>query len=323
MKPISRILTAATVAVAGLAVVPVAAQNYPERPIRMIIPFAPGGATDTVGRMIATPLEQALGQPVIVSNQPGAGGAVGIAAMVSARPDGYTLAMGANDSLSTRPLVTESGYTLDNIEPIAMVAGGPIGIAVAASSPYQTAEELAEAMRSGGNINFSSPGVATGPHLAAELFVRAMGGTATHVPSASVGEAMVRLLSGEVDFVAGTGSNFPARIGEGEGGIRVLGLMGEERWERLPDIPTFRELGHDLVMTQWFGIVGPRGMPSDVVDRLATEIEAIMTSPDAEALLANFHFSNFFMPPAEFGPAMYAESEMLLPLLQELGMARN
>lgn len=322
MITISRILTAATVAVVGFAALPAVA-DYPERPVRLIIPFGQGGATDTVGRMIATPLEQALGQSVIVSNQPGAGGAVGIAAMARARPDGYTLAMGANDSLSTRPLVTESGYTLDSIEPIAMVAGGPIGIAVASSSPYHTTEDLAEAMSSGANINFGSPGVATGPHLAAELFVRAVGGEATHVPSASVGEAMVRLLSGEVQFVAGTGSNFPARIGEEEGGIRVLGLMSEERWERLPDVPTFREQGHDLVMTQWFGIVGPRGMPEDVVARLAGEIETIMTSPDAEGLLANFHFSNFFMGPEEFGPAMRRESEMLLPLLQELGMARD
>lgn len=323
MSRSSKLVAAAAAALAILGVAAPAVADYPERPIRMIIPFGQGGATDTVGRMIAGPLEQALGQSVIVANQPGAGGAVGIATMVQSRPDGYTIAMGANDSLSTRPLITESGYTLDDIQPVAMVAGGPIGLAVPSDSPYQTLDDLAEALRSGENITFASPGVGTGPHLAAEMFVRAAEGEATHIPSASVGEAMVRLMSGEVTFVTGTGSNFPARIGEGEGGIRVLGLMGEERWERLPEVLTMREQGYDLVATQWFGIVAPMGTPEDVVNRLASEIETILTSPEAESLLANFHFSNFYMGPEDLGRAMYAEAEMLQPLLEELGMARE
>jgi tripartite-type tricarboxylate transporter receptor subunit TctC len=315
-------LGAAALSALGALAVPAAA-DYPNKPIRLIIPFGQGGATDTVGRMIATPLEQALGQSVIVVNQPGAGGAVGIASMVQARPDGYTLAMGANDSLSTRPLITESGYTLDNIEPVALVAGGPIGLAVRGDSPIKSLDDLAALMKSGAQVTFSSPGVGTGPHLAAERFVKAAAGKAAHVPAESVGASMVKLLSGEVTFVSGTGSNFPARIGETAEGIRVLGMFDEARWSRLPEIPTGKEQGYDIVALQWFGIVAPKGTPADAVKRLAGEIEKILNAPDAEEMLSKFHFSNLYAPPERLGALMYEEAEVLKPLLGELGMLRK
>lgn len=322
MKTQLKLLGAAILAAFGMIAVSAAA-DFPEKPIRLIIPFGQGGATDTVGRMIATPLEKALGESVIVANQPGAGGAVGIAALVQSRADGYTLAMGANDSLSTRPLITESGYTLDDIEPVAMIAGGPIGLAVRSDSPYKTLDDLAAAIKGGEAITFSSPGVGTGPHLAAERFARAAGGKAAHIPAASVGESMVKLMSGEVTFVSGTGSNFPSRIGEGEEGIRVLGMFAEDRWNRLPDVATAKEQGYDIVALQWFGLVAPKGTPAEAVDRIASEVEAILKSPDAEDMLSNFHFSNYYQPPAKLGEVMYQEAETLMPLLDELGMLKK
>lgn len=315
-------LGAATIAALGALAAPVAAE-YPQKPIRLIIPFGQGGATDTVGRMIATPLEKALGQSVIVANQPGAGGAVGIATMVQSRPDGYTLAMGANDSLSTRPLITDSGYTLDDIEPVAMVAGGPIGLAVRGDSPIKSLEDLAAAMKSGAQVTFSSPGIGTGPHLAAERFVKAAGAKAAHIPAESVGASMVKLMSGEVTFVAGTGSNFPARIGESAEGVRVLGIFDEARWARLPDVATGKEQGYDIVALQWFGIVAPKGTPKEAVARVAGEVEKILNAPDSEAMLSKFHFSNLYAPPERLGQIMYDEAEVLKPLLGELGMLKK
>lgn len=315
-------LGAAVLAAVGAMTMPAAA-DYPEKPIRLIIPFGQGGATDTVGRMIATPLEQALGQSVIVVNQPGAGGAVGIASMVQARSDGYTMAMGANDSLSTRPLITESGYTLDDIEPVAMVAGGPIGLAVRGDSPIKTLDDLAAVMKAGGQVTFSSPGVGTGPHLAAERFVRAAGGGAAHIPAESVGASMVKLLSGEVTFVAGTGSNFPARIGESAEGVRVLGIFDETRWKRLPDIATGKEQGYDIVALQWFGIVAPKGTPAAAVAKVAGEVEKILNAPESEAMLSKFHFSNLYASPEQLRTVMYNEAEVLKPLLGELGMLKK
>lgn len=315
-------LGAAAMAALGMMAAPALA-DYPQKPIRLIIPFGQGGATDTVGRMIATPLEKALGQSVIVANQPGAGGAVGIATMVQSRPDGYTLAMGANDSLSTRPLITDSGYTLDNIEPVAMVAGGPIGLAVRGDSPIKTLDDLAAAMKAGAQVTFSSPGIGTGPHLAAERFVKAAGAKAAHIPAESVGASMVKLMSGEVTFVAGTGSNFPARIGESAEGVRVLGIFDEARWKRLPDVPTGKEQGYDIVALQWFGIVAPKGTPKEAVSRVAGEVEKILNAPDSEAMLAKFHFSNLYAPPERLGEVMYNEAEVLKPLLGELGMLKK
>jgi tripartite-type tricarboxylate transporter receptor subunit TctC len=321
MKRILNFVVAAAALALGAWGAPASAE-YPEKPIRLIVPFAQGGATDTVGRMIATPLEQKLGQPVIVVNQPGAGGAVGIANMVQARPDGYTLAVGANDSISARPLMTESGYTIDDIEPIAMVADGPIGIAVRSDSPYQTIDDLIAAMKAG-TVNWSSPGAGTGPHLATEAFLDKAGLEAAHVNSASAKEALLKVLSGEVVFVAATGSNFPSMISESSGGIRALALMAEERWDRLPDVPTFREQGHDMIATQWFGLVAPKGTPKEVIDVLAEEVRVILDSAEADELLAKFHFSGAYLPPAEFGDKMRQEAEALKPVLEKIGMAKK
>ncbi len=296
--------------------------DYPEKPIRLIIPFAQGGATDAVGRMIAAPLEEALGQAVVIVNQPGAGGAVGLANTVQARPDGYTLAIGSDSSLAARPLMTESGYTLEDLAPIARLVEAPTGFAVRSDSPYQDLASLVEAMK-GGQLKWSSPGVGAGPHLAAEIFLDQFGLSATHISSASGKDALVKLLSGEVDFVSAAGSNFPSMLDEAAGAIRVLGLAGTERWVRMPEVPTFQELGFDFVRTQWFGVVAPAGTPEDVLATLSAEIERILNDSSSDELLKRFHFSSAYQSPDEFRAQLERESTELLPVLTKIGMAKK
>ncbi|MGQ7792465.1 tripartite tricarboxylate transporter substrate binding protein [Faunimonas sp. B44] len=306
---------------AVMAAAPAAAE-FPEKPIKLVVPFAQGGATDQVGRMIAQPLEQVLGQPVAVVNQAGAGGAVGLANLAKTRADGYTLAIGSDSSLAARPLMTESGYTIESFAPIARLVEAPTGIAVAANSEHQDLNSLLEAMKSG-ELTWSSPGVGSGPHLAMEIFFDQIGARATHINAQSGKEALVKLLSGEVDFVSAAGSNFPAMVSENEGAIRVLGLAGEERWPRMPDVPTFREQGVDYVRAQWFGLVAPAKTPQEAVNRLAEEIEKIMNDPKSDELLAKFHFSSAFQGPEAFAEQLRVESEQLAPVLARIGMAKK
>ncbi|MYZ47112.1 Bug family tripartite tricarboxylate transporter substrate binding protein [Propylenella binzhouense] len=311
------------VASMALAFAGPALAEYPDKPIKLIVPFAQGGATDQVGRMIAQPLEEVLGTSVAVVNQAGAGGAVGLANLSRARPDGYTLGIGSDSSLAARPLMTESGYTSESFAPIARLVEAPTGFAVASNSKYQDLKSLVEAMKSGQKVTWSSPGVGSGPHLAAETFFEKFGVQATHINAQSGKEALVKLLSGEVDFVSAAGSNFPAMVSENEGAIKVLGLAGEKRWPRMPDIPTFKEEGFDFIRSQWFGLVAPAGTPEDVVNKLATEVEKIMNNPESDKLLANFHFSSAYQGPEKFAEQIQIESKELAPVLQRIGMAKK
>lgn len=299
--------------------------EYPERTIRVVIPFGQGGATDTVGRMVSNPLEDIFGQSVVITNQPGAGGAVGLSTALRARPDGYTIAIGSDSSLAARPLMTESGYTLESMAPVARIVESPTGFATLKGGSYNSLDALIAAGREKGRLTWSSPGVGSGPNLAAEIFFADQGIDIRHVTSNSGGEALIKVMSGEVDFASVSGSNLPAMLDQegDEGSIQVLGLAIEDRWERLPEIPTFRESGYDFVKTQWFGFVAPAGTPEDILETLASAVESIITSPESQEMLKTFHYSPAFLNPQDFKATLDRESDDLEPVLRSIGLHKD
>lgn len=312
-----------TLLAAGLALVAMPAlADFPEKPVRMIIPYGQGGATDTIGRMVAEPLSQALGVPVVVTNQPGAGGAVGIAATAQAAADGYTIAVGSDSSISARPLMTESGYTIDSLQAVARAVEAPMTFIVAESSPIETMDDLLAAMQ-GGNLVWSSPGVGSGPFLGAETFFFQKGVKGQHVAAESAGEAIVKLLSGEVQMASVVGSNVAGMIGDPAQPIKVIGVAADERWTRLPDAPTFAEQGHPFSRPVWFGFVAPAGTPPEAVARLSEEIGKILTADGADELLAKFHMTAAYQSPEEFTAQIRKEAEELAPVLTAIGMAKQ
>lgn len=296
--------------------------EFPEKPVRMIIPYGQGGATDTIGRMVAEPLSKALGVPVVVTNQPGAGGAVGIAATAQSAPDGYTIAVGSDSSISARPLMTESGYTIDSLQAVARAVEAPMTFIVAESSEIDTIDELLAAMADG-NLVWASPGVGSGPFLGAETFFFQKGVKAQHVAAESAGEAIVKLLSGEVQMASVVGSNVAGMIGDPAQPIKVIGVAAAERWSRLPDAPTFAEQGHPYDRPVWFGFVAPAGTPPEAVARLSEEIGKILTAEGADDLLAKFHMTAAYQPPEEFTAQIRKEAEELAPVLTAIGMAKQ
>jgi tripartite-type tricarboxylate transporter receptor subunit TctC len=311
-----------TVAVLGVALfsLPVMA-DYPRKPIRMIIPYGQGGATDTIGRMVADPLSKALNVPVVVTNQPGAGGAVGLAATAKAAADGYVIAVGSDSSLSARPLMTESGYTIESFQAVARAVEAPMTFIVAQSSPINTIGELLATMKTD-RLVWSSPGVGSGPFLGAETFFHLNDVSAQHITAESAGEAIVRLLSGEAQFASVVGSNIAGMIGDPAQPIKVIGVASKERWSRLADVPTFAEQGYPYARPVWFGFVAPAGTPAEAVEVLSSAISKILTSDESKTLLDKFHMTAAYQGPEEFAAQIRHERDELEPVLEAIGMAR-
>ena len=324
MKTRKLILSAGAAAgMAALAMAGPAAADYPTKPIQLVVPFGQGGATDQVARMIAPMLEEKLGQSVVIVNQPGAGGAIGLSNLSRARPDGYTIGIGSDTMLGSRPMMSDTGYTADDLATIARIVEIPSGVAVHADSDYKSLNDLVDAMKAG-DLTYSGSGVASGPHLAMAVFLDQNDVEAVFVNSNSNQEGMVKLLSGEVDFLTGGGSNFPAMFDEnGKGDIRVLGLAAAERWPYLPDVPTYKEQGFDYLRSQWFGFVAPAGTPDEAIDTLATAVEELVADPAFQERLKEFYFNPAYLGPDAMRAQIQEEEESMRPVLDELGLLKK
>lgn len=305
-------------AVAGVA--PAVAQEFPTKPIQLIVPFGQGGATDQLARMFAPAFEEQLGQPIVIVNQPGAGGAVGLANLATARPDGYTIGVGSDSTLASRPIMSDSGYTPESFDTVARLVEIPSGVAVAADSPYDSLGDLVEGIKSE-DLTWSGSGIGSGPHLAMAVFLRQNDLDATYVNSNSGQEAMVKLLSGEVDFYSGGGSNYPPMFDEGgESDIKVLGIASEEKWKYLPDVPTYKEQGFDYLRSQWFGLVGPKGMPQEAIDAISAAAKATLEDPSFQERLDQFYFNPAYQTPEEMREQIATEQENMRPTLEAVGL---
>lgn len=314
---------AACVALVVAGALPSAAQDFPTKPIQLVVPFGQGGATDQLARMFAPALEERLGQPIVIVNQPGAGGAVGLANLALARPDGYTIGVGSDSTLAARPIMDSSGYTPESFTTIARMVSIPSGVAVAASSEYKTLGDLVAAMKNGTELTWSGSGIGSGPHLAMAVFLAQNDLKATYVNSNSGQEAMVKLLSGEVDFYSGGGSNYPPMIDDsGNSDIRVLALAAEKRWKYLPDVPTHTEEGFPYLRSQWFGLVGPKGVPQEAVDAIAAAVKETLEDPAFEERLDQFYFNPAYLGPQEMRDEIGTTQEDIRPILVEAGLAK-
>jgi len=266
-----------------LAIVPhAAAQSYPSKPVRIIVMYGPGSTIDIMARLIAPKLNEALGQPVIVENRPGAGGAIGMDMAAKAPPDGHTLTIGATGPSVTNPLL----YPKTPFDPIrdfayiSLIATGPAVIAVHPSIPAKNVKDLvALAKARPGQLNYGSPGVGTSPHLAGELFKLVTTTSIVHVPYKGNAEAITDLLGGQISIVF---TGVPPVIPLMQAGkLKLLATTGDKRIPTIPDLPTIAEAGYPgAAMGIWYGLVAPAATPKDVLARLHKEITRIQTLPD-------------------------------------------
>jgi tripartite-type tricarboxylate transporter receptor subunit TctC len=288
-----------------------AAEEYPARPITLIVPFTPGGGTDIMGRMIAEKLGQSLGKPVVVSNKPGAGGTIGTEMAARAEPDGYTLMIGSVSTISINPSLYKNLATnpLRDLAPVSPVASTPSILAVPNDLPVASVQDLiAFARKSPGGINFGSAGNGTSHHLAGELFKMQAGIEATHVPYSGSAPALMGLTRGDVQIlIANAPSLLPAIEGKR---IKPLAITSLERSSQFPDYRTVSESGlPGFEVIVWYGLFAPGGTPAAVVDRLNAEIRRITALPDVQKRLLAEGAEPMNSSPKEFADRIRSDYE--------------
>jgi tripartite-type tricarboxylate transporter receptor subunit TctC len=308
--PRRRFLQLAAGAVALPAVTRLAwAQNYPSRPVRMIVPFGPGGGTDIVARLIGQWLSERLGQTFVIENRPGAGGNLGTETVVRAPPDGYTLALiGAPSAINASLYEKLSFNFIRDIAPVSIIVRFPNVMIVNPSVPARTVPEfIAYAKANPNKINMASPGNGSTPHVAGELFKMMTGVKMVHVPYRSVAAGMTDMLSGQVQVTFGTTASTIEYIRAGS--LRPLAVTSAERAEALPELPTIAEFVPGYEATAWFGAGAPASTPAAIVDKLNRDINACLADPKLKARIADLGGMAITGSPADFGKLIVAETE--------------
>lgn len=273
----------ALLAACGMATVaPVQADTaWPAKPIRLVIPFPPGGGTDILSRLVANQLTQSAKWTVVPDNRPGAGGTIGIAEVVRAAPTGYELVMGQKDNLVVAPWLykTVKYDPSKDLVAVTHVAYTPIMIVAPANSPFKNiADVVAAAKRAPGSIKYGSPGNGTTIHLAAEIFSQAAGIKLLHVPYKGSNAAMMDAIAGNVDLMVASVPSAMAQIKAGK--LRALAVTSATRSTSLPEVPTLAESGYKQVdVSTWYGIFAPAKTPREVVDKLAAEVNKQLATP--------------------------------------------
>ncbi|HEX7891529.1 MAG TPA: tripartite tricarboxylate transporter substrate binding protein [Ramlibacter sp.] len=284
--PSRRAVLAAAALALPFATAPAFAQGpWPDnKPIRIVVGFAPGGFTDVLGRLIGQKLSERLNTPVVVENKPGAAGTLGADLVAKSRPDGYTLLLAHSNSNSVAPaLYPKLPYNIvTDFTPIIPVANTPLLLTVNPAVPAKNvAEFIALAKAKPGALRFASSGGGSAQHLAAERFQLATGTQMTHIPYKGSGQAIVDLLSGQVELNFESPPNVMTHAKAGK--LRLLAITSNKRSALLPDVPTMAEAGvKNAEMLQWFAVMGPARMPADITRRLNGEIAAILKMPDVQ-----------------------------------------
>ncbi len=303
------IAAAAVFAAALPAAAPLLAQGtFPARPIRVIVPFTPGGFTDLMTRAVGEPLARSVGQPVVIDNRPGANGIIGAEIVSRANADGYTIGMVIAGHAASQALYEKLPYhAVNSFAPISLVGVAPLVLVASnAFAAKDLKELLAVARAKPGTLSFGSSGVGAAAHLTMELLAQQQGLSLTHVPYKGTAPALADLMGGHIQIMFDTLSAMLPQIRAGK--IRALGLSSETRWSAAPEIPTIAEAGiPGFVSGSWAGLLGPAGTPRAVVDRLSSEIAKIVRTPETRARIVELGAEPVGNTPDEFRRFMDAE----------------
>lgn len=299
MKRLFAVLAASAVLVGSAA-----AQTYPAKPVKLIVPFPPGGNTDIVGRLIADKLSTSLGQQVYVENRGGAGGTIGAEAAAKSPNDGYTLFFSTTGTLASAPSM-QPNLRYDPVKdfaPIATLANAPVVVLVRDDLPAKTLAELIQlAKAKPGTLKFGSAGTGHFVHIAGEMFKSAAHVDMLHVPYKGVSQALVDMLGGRIDVMFDAPAQYEPHLRTGK--VRALAVAAPKRLSRLPDVPTTAEAGlPGYVLASWFGLAAPAGTPAEIVNRINADVQKALAAPDVVETMAKLG-----LEPGGGTPRQYAE----------------
>ena len=286
MKFRRRLSTACILAIAVLSGAPLQAQSWPERPIRLVVPFPPGGLIDNMARLVAPRLAQELGQPVVIDNKPGAGGNLGAAEAARAAADGYTLLMASPPLTISPALYAKLPYKPEQIAPLALLGRVPNVLMVSPAASIQTVAELtAQAKARPGQLNYASNGQGTSLHLSAELYKSQAGVFVTHIPYRGAAAGLTALMAGEVQMMF---DNLPSALGLIQSGkLKALAVTTPQRSAALPQVPTMQEAGiAGYQVFAWFGLAAPAGLSALVQSRLEQALERVAGQAEVRTAMA-------------------------------------
>jgi tripartite-type tricarboxylate transporter receptor subunit TctC len=297
-----------------------AAQDYPAKPIKLIVPFPPGGGTDISARTLTGKLSESAKWTFVVENKPGAGGNLGIEQAVRSPADGYTLVIGQTSNLAINPaLYAKLPYDpLKDLAPVALVVSAPVVLVVAASSKYRSLGELIAEARKDPGVTFASPGNGTVSHLAGELLQRAAGVKLTHVPYKGAAQAMTDTLGGQVQSFM---SSVPSALSHIKSGrLRALAVTSAQRSPELPSVPTVAESGYrGFEASTWYGLLAPAGTPASVIARLNAEVNRALATQEVRARLASEGGETLGGSPEQFAAFLAAEHAKWGRVVRESG----
>jgi tripartite-type tricarboxylate transporter receptor subunit TctC len=314
-----RVLLCAFFIVALFPMTP-AAETYPSKPVRLIVPFPPGGSNDVVGRMIAAQLSTRLDKAVIVENQGGAGGLIGTEMAARSQPDGYTLLL-VSVAYAFIPAIYKLPYDpATAFTPVAILGAGPVVIAVTSKLPVNSVKELiALAKEKPGELNYATAGVGSFQHLASELFKLQAGVDIVHIPFKGGGPAMMDVIAGNTQIAIGSLVQMLPQIKAGK--LKALGVGSGKRIAALPDLPTISEAGvPGYEVTNWWGIVVPAGTPRSIIDRLHKELTAVVSSTETKQRFETEGAEPLSMSPDEFGRFIATETVKWARVVKDAGI---
>jgi tripartite-type tricarboxylate transporter receptor subunit TctC len=300
---------------------PSVAQTFPDKPIRLIVPFPPGGGTDSLAREAATKVALDTGWNIVTENRPGSGGNIGIAAVAKSAPDGYTIGLGQTSNLSINPtLYSNLPYDpAKDLSPIGLVGSAPLVLVVSAESSYKTLADIVKAAKEKpGALNCATSGNGTVSHLASELLQKTAGVKFTHIPYKGAAQGANDVIGGQVEMYM---SSVPTLIGQIRSGkMHAIAVTSSKRSPDLPDVPTVAESGYEgFEAITWFGLVGPAGMPADVVEKLNTAFNKAVESEEVRAKYLSQGAEALTGTPKAFGDLIQSDRERWKPIIEEAG----
>ena len=300
---------------------PASTQSYPDRQIKMIVPFPPGGPTDVMARLVAQNLSSSLGQTVVIENRPGAGGTLGSKIVAGSDPDGYTLLYGSTSTLAIAPSLYKSlDYDpIKDFVPIAMVSDAPFVLIAALNVPAKSLKELiAYAKANPGKLNFSSAGNGTPPHLTGEMFKAATGTDIVHIPYKGGAPSITDVVAGQIQMTFETTSVLLPLIREGK--VRAMAVTSAQRRPELPDVPNMIESGFaGFLSNSWTGVVAPAGTPASIVSRLNAAINESLRSAATKASFAKLGIETKVGSPRDFATLIANETKKWAAIVKSSG----
>ena len=314
---LGRCLTAFALACAATLAL---AQPYPARPVKLIVPFPPGGGTDIYGRVVANKLGEANKWVVVVDNKPGAGGNIGVDAAAKAAPDGYTMVVGQTSNLAIAPsLYAKLPYDpVKDLVPVVLLGTGPVAVVVRADSPYKSLKDLLDAARAKpGAVTFATPGNGTVAHLTGVRLQKAAGVKLEHIPYKGTAGAIPDLLNGSVDAYLASVPSVQSHLASGN--MRALAVSSAKRSPILPNVPAIADTFPGFDAVTWFGVLMPAGTPAPMVARMNEAINAALKSPDVRAKIAADGGDVLGGSPEEFAKLLRADIAAWGALVRESG----